>query len=436
MEDPSPGRKNRKITYAASPEGKSKAERALRRLGFESKLNFAKSQLLARSTVTNFFQRKPIQLDSFKRICDALELNWREIALMPEEQLEQQLHKSDCSSSMVNQEVESRQIPYTQVTVIDKQTKTVKIEIRLKGHINSIDNLKILELVLREYSGNSIEITDIKEGSIRLFVEGSPEDIDRLVSCIKSGELKTVRGFPVEDVQISSENSNDESIKSDDKWRLIQEIVSQPVKMRRLSGVDLSDADLSGADLSNADLRGADLKGTDLRDADLSHANLSGADLSHANLSGANLSGVDLSDADLSHANLSGANQTLANLSDVILIVANLIVAILNGAIYAVLILSDANLIVTIGVVLIVSETTDVITNAILANLIVASMIGTNLTDANLRGANLTNAIVVNTFFEGNIGLTKNMRRDLERRGAIFGARLFFVSQFKIRTRT
>jgi hypothetical protein len=41
-----------------------------------------------------------------------------------------------------------------------------------------------------KFSGDSLKITDIKEGSIRLTVEGSQEDIDRLVSRIKSGELK------------------------------------------------------------------------------------------------------------------------------------------------------------------------------------------------------------------------------------------------------
>ncbi|MEH1822115.1 MAG: pentapeptide repeat-containing protein [Nostoc sp.] len=313
MTDPSLDRKRKKITIAASLKGVEMAEKALIRMGFESKSNFAKSQLLARSTVTKFFRRDPIQLDSFKRICEALELNWKEVVLIPEEL--EELSTSDRSGSFVSIVVESARRYYTQLTVIDKQTKTVKIEIRLTGHINSVDNLKFLELILQEYSGDTIEITDIKEGSIRLFVEGSPEDIERLVSRIKSGELKTVAGFPVEDVQILSESSDDdESSESDEKWRLVQEIVSQPVKMRQLNGVDLSDADLSGADLSGANLIGADLSGADLRNVDLRYANLSyanliGADLSDADLSYANLIGADLSDADLRNAIINNVKQ-------------------------------------------------------------------------------------------------------------------------------
>ncbi|MEH2393901.1 MAG: pentapeptide repeat-containing protein [Nostoc sp.] len=309
MTDPSPSRKKKKITITASVEGVDVAEKALIRMGFESKVNFAKSQLLAPNTVTNFFGRKPIQLDSLKRICEALELNWREIAGLTEEKQPKQLSTSSYSSPGSDGVVEQMQPEHRQVTVIDKQSKKIKAVITLKGDIHSVQNWEFIQSAVRAYPGDTIEITDIKEGSIRLFVEGSPEDIERLVSRIKSGELKTVTGFPVEDVQVLSESSDNASAESDDKWRLVQEIVSQPIRMRQLIGADLSDADLSGADLS----------GADLSDADLSGANLSGADLSGANLSGANLSGVtwsiakkwgaNLRNADLSGANLSGAKK-------------------------------------------------------------------------------------------------------------------------------
>ncbi|MEA5532293.1 hypothetical protein VB638_22435, partial [Dolichospermum sp. UHCC 0684] len=54
-----------------------KAEMALIRLGFESKSNFAKHHL-SRTTVTKFFQAQPISVDSLKRICRELELNWED----------------------------------------------------------------------------------------------------------------------------------------------------------------------------------------------------------------------------------------------------------------------------------------------------------------------------------------------------------------------
>ncbi|NET81857.1 MAG: hypothetical protein F6J94_07830 [Moorea sp. SIO1F2] len=70
---------NKKLTVIASPQGIVKAQEAMIRLGFESKSNLAKSQFIGRSTMTKFFNRKPVQLDSFKRICNSLKLDWREI---------------------------------------------------------------------------------------------------------------------------------------------------------------------------------------------------------------------------------------------------------------------------------------------------------------------------------------------------------------------
>jgi hypothetical protein len=73
--------KSDKITYTATLEGLERAEQSLKRLGFGSKSNFASSALISRSTVTKFFTRKPIQFDSFIRICESLKLSdWKEIA--------------------------------------------------------------------------------------------------------------------------------------------------------------------------------------------------------------------------------------------------------------------------------------------------------------------------------------------------------------------
>ena len=321
MTDPSQSRKKRKMTIIASLQGVERAEKALIRLGFESKFNFAKTRFLSRSVITKFFQCLPIQLDSFKKICKELKLDWREIAGITEEEQSERLEINDCNSLDIYEEVEVVQTLRRQVTVIDQQSQTIKVEILLKGDINSVHSLKILQLILKEYSGDTIEITDIKEGSIILIVKGSEEDIERLISQFKSGELTKVSSYPVENIQILSESSDDdENNELDDKWRLVQEIVSQPTKGRNLSGADLSDADLSDADLSGADLSGADLSGADLSDADLSDANLNGADLSGADLKNtdlrnADLGGADLRNADLDGANLSGTNLSSTNLS-------------------------------------------------------------------------------------------------------------------------
>jgi hypothetical protein len=168
----------------------------LQRLGFESKSNFAESQLLSRSTVTKFFQRQPIQLDSFKRICKALKLNWVEVAGIIEEEQSEGLEINNYTSSDTDEVVQVQAV-HRQVTVVDKQSKKIKAVIVLEGDINSVNSdLKLsLELALLTYPGDTIKITDIQAGSIRLIVEGSQEDIERLVSRIQSGEVKELSGF-------------------------------------------------------------------------------------------------------------------------------------------------------------------------------------------------------------------------------------------------
>uniref|UniRef100_UPI0035CB7729 pentapeptide repeat-containing protein n=1 Tax=uncultured Nostoc sp. TaxID=340711 RepID=UPI0035CB7729 len=273
MTDPSLGRKKRKITIIASPKGVEIAEKALVRLGFDSKSNFAKSRLLARTTVTKFFQCEPIQLDSFKKICKELKLNWREIAGIPEKEQSEQLEIKDCSSLDTNKGVEPVQTLRRQVTVIDELSQTILVALVLEGDINSVPSVQIIESILREYSGKTIRIIDIKKGSIKLFIEGSKKDVEQLISIINSRQITEISDFPVQYIQVLSESSEeDESNELDNKWRLVQEIVSQSIKGRNkgrnLSGADLSDAGLSGVNLKGADLRGADLRGADLRGAD------------------------------------------------------------------------------------------------------------------------------------------------------------------------
>lgn len=506
MTDTSLAKKKKKITYIASTQGIERADNALKRLGFESKSNFAESQLLSRSTVTKFFQCQPIQLDSFKRICKALKLNWAEVAGIIEEGQSEGLERNNYSSSesmsekslksdelisetqpafsrsltdsqrqhlkqrqdtlqaewqlrseklnklrldyaievgtaikfQLQQQIQSEetqlshlerdlneieqnislgagfspfqtfsdtdvQAVHRQVSVIDKQSKKIKAVITLEGDINSVNNdLSVtLELFLRTYSGDTIKITDIQAGSIRLIVEGSQEDIERLVSRIQSGKLKELRGFPVEDIQVLNESSDDEeSDELNDKWHLVQEIVNQSVGGRNLRDADLSDADLSGANLIGADLIDADLSGADLSGANLIFANLSRADLNRADLNRADLIFANLSRAILSDANLSDANLSVANLIGANLSRANLSVVYLIGANLSDAILSDANL---SG-----------------AYLIGADLIGADLSRANLSDVILSDANVENARFGNNQGISEPIKHDLIQKGAIF----------------
>jgi len=446
--------RKKKFKIAATSEGVEMAEKALIRLGFDSKSNFAQSQLLARSSVTKFFQSESLQPDTFKKICQELKLDWRDISGILEKEISQQRRQEDCSRSQLKEESKSMRTQSRQVTVIDKDSKEVKVEIVLKGNINSTPNFRVLQSILREHSGNTVEILDINEGSIKLTVGGSQEDIDKLLAALNSGELEEVGNFPVEYVRVLSEpledDNNDEIIR---KWCLVQAIVSQSFNTQDLNGADLSDADLSdtnltGANLrkaylSDADLTGSNLAGTNLTGADLTGTNLRKSNLGKADMIGANLSDADLSDANLTEANLrkaylSDANLTEANLRKAYLMGANLGKANLTGAD-----LSEANL---TGADLSEANLTG-------ANLIGANLIGANLSDTDLTGANLSEANLMGiilmtnlvaqvlvTFVLGldlskaypmganvkrarfglNPGLSESMKQDLIQRGAIF----------------
>ncbi|MCC3531410.1 MAG: pentapeptide repeat-containing protein [Microcoleus sp. PH2017_22_RUC_O_B] len=380
MPDSSPCKTKKKFTIIASQQGVETAERTLMRLGFDSKSNFAKSQRLGRSTVTNFFNQIPIQLDSFKRICDALKLKWEEIAGITQESLinheprEIQVNARPDIEEGVQQKMLGRQ-----VTVIDKHSQGIKAVITLQGDISLISDPQILEAILKKYGGDSIHITDIQKGSIKLIIEGSQEDIERLLIQIQSGELTELDGFPVEDAQILSESSEDDE-SSEQKWSLVEEIVTNQIIGRDLSGVDLSDADLSGACLTYANLSGANLSGADLSGAKLRTAKLRSADLSGADLSGAKLRSADLSGANLSLANLSLANLRSADLRSADLRSADLSFADLRSA----------------------------------------DLSGADLSFANLSGADLSSIQVEKTRFRHNLGITEELKKDLIKRGAIF----------------
>ncbi len=115
------------------------------------------------------------------------------------------------------------------------------------------------------------------------------------------------------------------------------------------------------------------LKTLECPGCDLFGAYLHNARLSQANLHAAKLSNADLSNADLSGANLNNADLQSVNLSRAVLFSANL---------------SQANL-----------------GNA-------------NLRDANLRHADLDEANVQFADFTGAVGLSKEEKEDLKKRGA------------------
>ncbi|GBD53896.1 hypothetical protein BGM30_29890 [Microcystis aeruginosa NIES-298] len=273
---------------------------------------------------------------------------------------------------------------------------------------------KINNLIQKIARDNTIKPIMKLKGSIRLFLEGSEDGLQRLADLHQSGELQALlnelKSDDIPEIIVKkAEFTTDAKVIK--KAELIKAIREGTINKKTLQQVDLSgailswailsEANLSGANLSKADLSGAILRGAKLSEANLSGANLSKADLSGAILRGAKLSGAILRGANLSGANLSGAILSGANLSGANLSGANLSGAILSGAKLSGAILSGANL----------SE----------ADLSEADLSEANLSGANLSGANLSEADVENAIFIDATGITREQKQDLIRRGAIFG---------------
>ncbi|OPF15579.1 hypothetical protein B1L04_24205 [Microcystis aeruginosa KW] len=263
---------------------------------------------------------------------------------------------------------------------------------------------KINNLIQKIARDETIKPIMKPKGSIRLFLEGSEDGLQRLADLHQSGELQALlnelKSDDIPEIIVKKAEFTTDA-KVIEKDELIKAIREGTIDKTTLRFVDLSGAILIGAILSEANLRGANLS-----DAILSDAILSDANLRWANLRGANLIEANLIEANLSGADLSGADLRKANLSDAILIEANLSGANLSGAKLREADLRKANL-----------------SGADLwgANLIEADLRGAFLSEANLSEAILSGAKVENAIFIGATGITPEQKQDLIRRGAIFG---------------
>jgi uncharacterized protein YjbI with pentapeptide repeats len=263
---------------------------------------------------------------------------------------------------------------------------------------------KINNLIQKIARDNTIKPIMKLKGSIRLFLEGSEDGLQRLADLHQSGELQALlnelKSDDIPEIIVKKAEFTTDA-KVIEKAELIKAIREGTIDKKTLQQVDLSGAILIGAILIGAILRGANLRGANLSGANLSEAYLSGAILSEADLSWANLSEAYLSEADLSRADLSRANLSRADLSEANLSKANLSWAFMSGANLIGAILSKANL---RGAILWGANLSD-------ANLRGADLSGADLSWAilswaNLRGAYLSGAKVGNAIFIDATGIT------------------------------
>ncbi|MEM7758960.1 MAG: pentapeptide repeat-containing protein [Cyanobacteria bacterium P01_A01_bin.40] len=286
----------------------------------------------------------------------------------------------------------------------DQRASYKGVEIEIEDLVEKLNELGIKHKLTIKY---------VKQGSVKIGLEGYPEDFQKLQELFQSEQLNEILGIPVDDISlVADEDSGKEETKNQEKVRLLEKIRigtkdknfrGADLSYANLSGVDLSYANLSGVDLRyanlsgtnlsyailiGADLRGAVLRNADLRGIVLSSTNLNPTDLTNflgvifnnTNFNSANLMEADFSDTWLSNIDLSNANLTFANLSDAHFLNANLRNADLESA-----------------------------------NLSGGSIIFTDLSNANLSGAD-----VKNTRFTYCTGITPLLKEDLIKRGAKF----------------
>ena len=268
--------KRKRVLIPASINGVKRAEKIRVRLGFASLTAFAKSHRLGKSSVDRFFNCQPIQVDTFIKICEGLEVkDWRELAELEPvlDQVEKATPARLLQACLAQDSHKIRETDRQVITARDQVSGEVKAEVTLDGDFDTTDATykSTIEVFLKMYAGDSIQVTTIRSGSIKVTVQGSSRDIAKLIDQINAGELTEVEGFPIQDCQILSEDflADVGQHSNAEKWQLIDDIVNNPKIARQLSGADLSDADLSNAILINVDLTNADLSGADLSKADL-----------------------------------------------------------------------------------------------------------------------------------------------------------------------
>jgi DNA-binding Xre family transcriptional regulator len=203
--------KKKRMTITASPELIKRAEKALIRLGFTSQFDFIETKkVTSRSTLTKFFKGESIAIDSFKTICEALTLNWQDF--LPTEQ-PVEMSSNYCRISKTNQEEVTMKTLHRKITVMDSETKIIKVVITLEGDINSVEKVN-LQALLRENSGDTIVINDVKSGSIKLFIEGSQGDIEKLVNLIQGKILTELDGFPIQSIEILDTDESRDNLRN------------------------------------------------------------------------------------------------------------------------------------------------------------------------------------------------------------------------------
>jgi len=186
-------------TLVATEIGVRRAKEALIDLGITQTVLAEKRLKYSRSTVSSFFNRKPIAHENFTEICKILKLEWRDVAEMAEEEITEEDLVTATIPPSGRQEFQQ----------IDEKVKQVETQIRLAfaiaGTVDQVDQAKLTAIVklLRKITGDaSIEIVGIQEGSIKLILTGKLESLEMIQALYRSGQLTEINAIAIEYVEL------------------------------------------------------------------------------------------------------------------------------------------------------------------------------------------------------------------------------------------
>ncbi|MEO0647355.1 MAG: pentapeptide repeat-containing protein [Cyanobacteria bacterium J06650_10] len=344
----------------------------------------------------------------------------------------------------------------------------------ISGKIDRATQSEVQAFVLllqKKMGNNSIDVAFVEEGSIKIILSGSADDLEKLQVLLKSDELENLGIAPIEDIYRVDTTGREARkarllrvLKLREKYRVFQLTsalaIARSLSIARVVSISAASAlaftltlaltlflahirtylltgDLvfcfalafifvrirsylltsalntkspSDLDLRTADLRGVKLPKFNFCMTDLAGADLRFSDFTEADLTGVNLTGVNLSGATLARADLTGVNLSGATLAEVDFTGANLTDANLTDAN-----LTDANLVEVNLTRAELAKANLSKVSFIRANLIGANFLGADLTESYLSSANVTRAV-----FGENFGITDLDKKYLMQRGAIF----------------
>ncbi len=142
--------------------------------------------------------KEKIRTDVFKRMCDyfAWEIkNTSEVR-----------HIFD---SQTLAQIDARLIEL--VEMLQRQSKPA-ITVELDTDFNKLGIPELWAVIEKLQGIVKGKMTGVEAGSVRIFLEGTQEGMNRLESLFKSGELTEILGVPVKDVSIASADAGEEGI--------------------------------------------------------------------------------------------------------------------------------------------------------------------------------------------------------------------------------